>query len=91
MVPGFLVFRRDLPGGRFVMLTVEEEGTGVIGRLRYERRADPTRRDTGLPPVIAEAHGATQADVLARLRDVAENDAALAEAMEHWNAKRRLA
>ena len=72
------------------MVTVEEQGEGVVGRLHYERRTDPSRRGTGLPPVIAEARGPTQASVLTQLREVAENDAALSEAMEHWNTGRRL-
>jgi hypothetical protein len=86
---GFLVFRRDLPGGRFVMVTVEEVGNEVIGRLQFERRTDRGRQRTGMPPVIAEARGATRDEVLAQLKRLAENDEALSSALEDWSARRR--
>lgn len=86
---GFLVYRRDLPGGRFVMIALEDEGSEVVGRLRLERRTDPERQSSGMPPVIAEARGATRNEVLARLRSIAESDEQLGDLLEDWAARRR--
>ena len=87
MQPGFLAFRRDLPGGRVVMITVvPNQGDGVIGRLVVERRIDSTRRVAGEPPVVAEAFGATQEEVLRRLREIAESDNELAMRLDLWSA-----
>lgn len=86
MKSGFLAFRRDLPGGRVVMITVaDNHGDGVIGRLLVERRADARRRVAGEPPVIAEAVGATQEEVLRRLKEIAESDSELAMRLDLWN------
>ena len=89
MALGFLVFRRDLPGGRVVMIALEEQGDEVVGRLQLERRSDPARHGDGTPPVIAEARGASRGEVLAKLKTIAENDEALCEALEEWSARRR--
>jgi sirohydrochlorin ferrochelatase len=91
MSTGLLVFRRDLPGGRFVMISVETApDTGeVVGRLRFERRSDPARQRAGEAPVIAEARGGDHATVLARLRSMADSDESLHEAVERWNTARR--
>ena len=87
MQPGFLAFRRDLPDGRVVMITVvPNQGDGVIGRLVVERRIDSTRRVAGEPPVIAEAFGTTQEEVLRRLREIAESDNELAMRLDLWSA-----
>lgn len=86
---GFLVYRRDLPGGRFVMIALEAEGAEVVGRLRLERRTDPVRQGSGMPPVIAEARGATRNEVLDRLRSIAESDEQLGGLLEDWAARRR--
>lgn len=83
----FLAFRRDLPGGRVVAITVADfHGDGVIGRLVVERRADHTRRSKGEPPIVAEAFGATREEVLRRLREIAESDNELAMRLDLWNA-----
>lgn len=86
---GFLVYRRDLPGGRSVMIALEDEGAEVVGRLRIERRTDPERQKSGMPPVIAEARGATRGEVMSRLRSIAESDDQLGELLEDWAARRR--
>lgn len=86
MQPGFLAFRRDLPGGHVVMITVaDNHGEGVIGRLVVERRADARRRAAGQPPIVAEAAGATQEEVLRRLKEIAESDSELAMRLDLWN------
>ena len=87
MGSGFLAFRRDLPGGWVVTITVvkADEG-GVVGRLSVERRTDSSRRERGEAPVVAEAFGATQDEVLRRLREIAESDTELAMRLDLWNA-----
>lgn len=87
MKSGFLAFRRDLPGGSVVMITVaESQGDGVVGRLVVERRANAKRRTAGEPPVIAEAFGASQEEVLRRLREIAESDREVSMRLDLWNA-----
>lgn len=87
MESGFLAFRRDLPGGRVVSVTVIESAEGgFIGRLSVERRSDATRRRGGEPPCVAEAYGGTQEEVLRRLREIAESDSELAMRLDLWNA-----
>ena len=88
MTRGLVVFRRDLPGGRIVILSLDERPDGVVGRLQLERRADPTRR-TGEPPVVAEVRGETREAVLTELRRVAENDIELAHRFDQWQSTRR--
>ena len=91
MSSSFLAFRRDLPGGRFVMITIEALADGdVVGRLRVERRGDPARQREGEPPVITEVHGHSQADVLRQLRQEAESDDRLAALLERWAGRERL-
>jgi hypothetical protein len=85
MESGFLAFRRDLPGGRSVMITVAAFEEGFIGRLSVERRSEEERRAGGEPTVIAEATGATQEEVLRRLREIAESDSELGMRLELWN------
>lgn len=83
----FLAFRRDLPDGRVVMITVaENQGDGVIGRLVVERRSDGKRQVAGEAPVIAEAFGTTREEVLRRLREIAESDTELAMRLDLWSA-----
>jgi hypothetical protein len=57
---GLVVFRRDLPGGRIVTVSLDQRSEReVVGRLQIERRAEPERR-TGEPPIVAEVRGATR-------------------------------
>lgn len=86
---GLLVYRRALPGGRVVMISIDErDPTGVVGRLSVERRSDPARR-SGEPPMVAEARGTTRDEVLAELRTIAESDAELTRRLDEWVAARR--
>ena len=89
MTRDLVVYRRDLPGGRIVMISIDErDPSAVIGHLLVERRADPTRR-SGEPPVVAEVRGPTRAEVLASLRALAESESALGERLEAWVEARR--
>ena len=68
-----------------VSLDVAEDGQ-VRGILQVERRRDPTRQLFGTAPLIAEATGPTQQDVLRQMRELAENDAEVAARMAEWEA-----
>lgn len=90
MAAGLLVYRRDLPGGRIVMLTIDElPGGHVVGRLALERRTDPARRIGAEPPIMAEVRGPTRDNVLKALRVIAESDDELGRRLERWAAERR--
>ena len=86
-----VVYRRDLPGGRIVTISLDERASPgvVVGRLMLERRTDPTRRGSGEPPIVAEVRGAPRADVLASLRAVAESEGEVGRRLEAWLATRR--
>ena len=76
MRPHFLAFRRVLPGGMIVLVSLAVADDGQVrGILQVERRRDPSRQLFGTAPLIAEATGPTQQDVLRQLRELAENDA----------------
>ena len=88
----FVALRRTLPDGTVVTVTMEQERPDrVYGVLQVERRRDPERLgEAHPPPVVAEAHGPTQADVLAQLRRIAESDAEIAQRLDEWQAARRI-
>ena len=86
---GLVVFRRDLPGGRIVTVSLDQRSEReVIGRLQIERRAEPERR-TGEPPIVAEVRGATREAVMAELRRIAESDAELSQRLDQWQQAHR--
>ena len=90
MAVGLLVYRRDLPGGRSVMLSIDDlpDGT-VVGRLALERRTDAARRIGAEPPIVAEVRGPSRDEVLQSLRLIAESDDELGRRLERWTAERR--
>ena len=69
MRPHFLAFRRTLPGGMIVLVSLEIDAEGVVF-------------DTA--PVVARASGPSKDDVLRKLRALAENDAELAVEIAAW-------
>jgi hypothetical protein len=72
------------------MVTVtDNQGDGFIGRLVVERRTDARRRTEGEAPVVAEAFGATQDEVLRRLREIAESETELGMRLDLWNMGHR--
>ena len=88
MRPHFLAFRRVLPGGMIVLVSLAVADDGQVrGMLQVERRRDPARQLFGTAPLIAEATGPTQQDVLRQLRELAENDAEVAARMAEWEAQ----
>lgn len=87
MRPHFLAFRRTLPGGMIVLVSLEVDADGTVhGMLQVERRVDPTRQLFATAPIVARASGATKDEVLRKLRALAENDAELAEQIAAWEA-----
>ncbi|MDB4879192.1 MAG: hypothetical protein JWL60_638 [Gemmatimonadetes bacterium] len=88
MRPHFLAFRRTLPGGMIVLVSLEiVSDTVVHGILQVERRKDPDRQLFGTAPVIARATGSTKDDALRKLRALAEDDAELAAQIAAWEAE----
>jgi hypothetical protein len=87
MRPHFLAFRRTLPGGMIVLVSLEIDKEGIVhGMLQVERRLDPTRQLFATAPVVARASGKSKDDVLKRLRTLAENDAELGVQLAAWEA-----
>lgn len=85
MRPHFLAFRRTLPGGMIVLVSLEMVSDTVVhGMLQVERRKDPDRQLFGTAPVIARATGATKDEVLRQLRALADDDAELAAQIAAW-------
>jgi hypothetical protein len=79
------VWTRELPGGGFTAIDVSA-ASGVLsvgsfdGVLVVERRTEP-RRSGHVPPVVAEATGATIELVIRELLPTAESNAALGAAL----------
>jgi hypothetical protein len=87
MRPYFLAFRRTLPGGMIVLVSLEIDKEGTVhGMLQVERRVDPSRQLFATAPVVARASGKSKDAVLKRLRTLAENDAELAVQLASWEA-----
>lgn len=87
MRPHFLAFRRTLPGGMIVLVSLEIDKEGVVhGTLQVERRLDPSRQLFATAPVVARATGRSKDDVLKKLRALAENDAELGVQLAAWEA-----
>lgn len=77
------------------MITIDDAAAdptaGVVGRLMLERRTDPERRRAGEPPIVAEVRGATQAEVLASLKALAESEGEVARRLDAWLSSRHSA
>jgi hypothetical protein len=88
MRPHFLAFRRTLPGGMIVLVSLEIVSDRVVhGILQVERRTDPARQLLTTAPIIAQATGTSKDDVLRQLRGLADNDAELATQIAAWEAE----
>jgi hypothetical protein len=85
MRPHFLAFRRTLPNGWIVLVSLQMVSENVVhGILQVERRTDPARQQLSTAPTIAHATGTSKDDVLRQLRALAENDAELATQIASW-------
>lgn len=87
-----VLYMRELPGGGYVAIeAIPSEGPRYRARVSVERRADPARRAGHLPPIIAEAEGATRSIVFNDLYEIACNNVAVASGIRRWQSDRRLA
>lgn len=87
--PDFVAFRRTLPSGATVLISMAQEAGGIVhGVLQVERRQDETRRTGHEAPVVAESRAATQQEALDVLMTVAADDAEVARRMAEWEAVR---
>jgi hypothetical protein len=75
------VYRRELPGGGYVAISVDCEPGVTRTRVCVERRAREARRDGHLPVVIAEADGDDRSPAFADLYRLAADNAAIARAL----------
>ena len=88
MRPHFLAFRRTLPGGTMVLVSLEMVSETVVhGILQVERRKEPARQLLSTAPVIARATGSSKDDVLRQLRALAEDDVELSAQIAAWEAE----
>lgn len=96
MRPHPVLYRRDLPGGGYVVIeTALAVGDGAPAgahraRLVVERRAAGPRRAGHTPPVIAQQVGPDARSAADALRAVAADNVQLAQAMRRWAEARRL-
>ena len=85
-----VLYTRELPGGGFVAIeALPSEGAVYRARVSVERRTDPARRSGHLPPVIAEAEGATRSTVFDDLFRIASDNVAVARGIRRWQSDRR--
>ena len=84
-----ILYRRDLPGGGYVLVEAESPAEAHVQRahVTVERRADPTRRDGHTPPVIASAEGESYTRVLQELYAIASDNVAIARHLLRWQAE----
>ena len=75
------VYRRELPGGGYVAINVEEASGFSRTRVCVERRAREARREGHVPVVIAEADGDDRSPGFADLYRIAIDNAAIARAL----------
>jgi hypothetical protein len=75
------VYRRELPGGGYVAISVERAREFSRTRVCDERRARHARRAGHLPVVIAEADGDDRSPAFGELYRIAADNAAIARAL----------
>jgi hypothetical protein len=84
-----VLYTRELPGGGYVAIeALPAEGAKYRARISVERRTDPARRVGHLPPVIAEAEGASRTSVFNELYRIASDNVAVARGILRWQADR---
>lgn len=75
------VYRRDLPGGGYVAISVEREPEVTRMRVSVERRAISERQDGHAPVIIAEMDGDERSPKFTDLYRIAADNAAIARAL----------
>lgn len=77
-----LLYSRPLPGGGFVAIDALAQREGAWhARLWVERRAESGRRSGHTPPIVLEAEDSCLDAAVDRLRQVADDNVALAQAI----------
>lgn len=78
-----ILYRRKLPHGPEVRLrrATPEGASPVIVVLDVDRRAGTPRENQGVPPVLKQVQGATEADCIAALQSEADDDRLVAGLM----------
>ncbi len=90
MHPRPLLYQRTLPGGGYVAIDALARGEGDWhARLWVERRTENARRSGHHPPIVLEAVDADLDAAVERLRSVAADNVALAQAIRRRQAGRR--
>ena len=75
------IYRRELPGGGYVAISVERERDFSRTRVCVERRGREARRAGHVPVVIAEADGDDRSPAFGDLYRIAADNAAIARAL----------
>lgn len=75
------IYRRELPGGGYVAISIERQRNFSRTRVCVERRAREARRAGHVPVVIAEADGDDRSPAFADLYRIAADNAAIARAL----------
>jgi len=92
-IPRAPVFRRELPGGGYVVIGVERPTSDrAIPRtcVWLERRADDDRNaEFKDAPLIAVADGDETSDAFAEMYRLAADNAAVARGLMQWRAKQQ--
>ena len=77
IAPGSL-YRRELPGGGYVLIQVDDGGNVACTRVWVERRGGSDRRRGHTPVVIAEINGDAGSGAFAEAYRVASDNVAIA-------------
>ena len=75
------IYRRELPGGGYVAISIERRREFSRTRVCVERRAREARRAGHVPVVIAEADGDDRSPAFGELYRIAADNAAIARAL----------
>ena len=89
--PRAQVFRRELPGGGYVVIGVERPTTdrSVARTCVWVERRDKDDRQTGLDaPIIASVDGDERSAAFTDMYRLAADNAAVARALMQWRASR---
>jgi hypothetical protein len=83
-----ILYRRELPGGGFVVVREEADLQSDVHRahVTVERRSDPARRDGHFAPIVASAEGPSTHSVFRQLLDIATDNVAIARALLRWQS-----
>jgi hypothetical protein len=77
-----MLFHRDLPGGGYVAIHVDQPNAAKsVARIVVERRSDRARRDGHKPPVILERSWTKASDDFGDLYRLANDNVSIAHGL----------